>query len=163
MLPNVSSLIGQRRKLIAGATPRHLTTSTNKNVDRRGAAFFNAHDVITVMLQECRAVRKMVIAASDEWKTGKLYQTRPADLTDLTDGTRFLDWKDVCGKADESEANDLRVVLHAWTDEFTPIDGLSQKARAHKYGALLAALVNLPYRMRHYADNMLLLALYNSR
>ena len=54
-------------------------------------------------------------------------------------------------------------MLHLWTDEFTPIDGLSQKARHHKYGALLAALVNLPHRMRHYADHILLLALYNSR
>ena len=84
-------------------------------------------------------------------------------MTDLVHGTRFLDWHAVCGKATAGEASDLRVVLHGWTDEFTPIDGLSQKARAHKYGAFTACMVNLPLRIRHYADHILLLALYNSR
>ena len=61
------------------------------------------------------------------------------------------------------QANDLRIALHGWTDAFTPIDGLSQKARKHKYGAFLATLVNLPLHLRHYVDHVLLLALYNSR
>ena len=43
------------------------------------------------------------------------------------------------------------------------LDGLSQKARAHKYGAFIVSLVNLPLRIRHYADHILLLALYNCR
>ena len=160
ILPNVTTLISQRQQSIARAVPRHLGTSGE---DTKGAAFFDVHTVLTVLLQESTAVRKKVIASSEEWKTGALYKTRPNVLSDLTHGSRFLDWQAVCGKADESEANDLRVVLHLWTDEFTPIDGLSQKARAHKYGALLAALVNLPHRMRHYTDHILMLALYNSR
>ena len=162
ILPNMNTMINQRRRLYARAVPRHLT-AIETGADRKGAAFFNAHEVLTIMLQECAAVRKVVIAASEKWKTGTLFKTRPKVLADLTDGTRFLDWEAVCGKATEEEANDLRVVLHAWTDEFTPIDGLSQNARNHKYGALLACLVNLPHQMRHYADNVLLLALYNSR
>ena len=108
-------------------------------------------------------MRKLTIEASDRWKTGELYRSRPAIMTDLTDGTRFLDWQAVCGKATPGEANDLRLVLHGWQDGFTPIDGLSQKARAHKYGVLLVSLVNLPLRIRHYADHVLLLALYNER
>ena len=159
-LPNATTLINQRRKFFARAIPRHLGTSREH---RKGAAFFDVHTVLTVMLQESATVRKLVIAASEEWKTGALFQTRPNVLHDLVHGTRFLDWPEVCGKATESEAKDLRIVLHLWTDEFTPIDGLSQKARHHKYGALLAALVNLPHRMRHYADHILMLALYNSR
>ena len=160
VLPNVSTLINQRQKLIARAIPRHLGTSRE---DKKGAAFFDAHTLLTILLQESAPVRRMTIAASEEWKTGALYRTRPRILSDLTDGTRFRDWHAVCGKADASEANDLRVVLHGWTDEFTPIDGLSQKARAHKYGALLASLVNLPHRTRHYTDHILMIALYNSR
>ena len=160
VLPNGNTLINQRRKLYARAIPRHLGTSREH---RKGAAFFDVHTLLTIMLQESASVRKLVVAASEEWKTGALFQTRPNVLSDLVHGSRFLDWPEVCGKATESEAKDLRVVLHIWTDEFTPIDGLSQKARHHKYGALLAALVNLPHRMRHYADHILLLALYNSR
>ena len=160
VLPNVNTLINQRQRLIARAIPRHLGTSRE---DRKGAAFFDVHTLLTIMLQESKAVRTMTIAASEKWKTGALYKTRPTILSDLTDGSRFLDWHEVCGKADESEAMDLRVVLHGWTDEFTPIDGLSQKARAHKYGALLASLVNLPHRMRHYTDHILMIAMYNSR
>jgi hypothetical protein len=158
-LPTADTLVAQRRRVYQRAVPRHLS----EGGDKKGAAFFNAHTLVTIMLQESAAVRKMTIASSDRWKTGELYQTRPTILTDLVHGTRFLDWKAVCGKATASEARDLRVVLHGWTDEFTPIDGLSQKARAHKYGAVLVSLVNLPLRIRHYADHVLLLALYNSR
>ena len=137
--------------------------SSGSGGDKKGAVFFNAHTLVTVMLQESAAVRRRTIESSDLWKTGSLYKSRPKVMTDLWHGTRFLDWHAVCGKASPDEANDLRVVLHGWNDAFTPIDGLSQKARAHHYGAVLVSLVNLPLRMRHYADHVLLLALYNCR
>ena len=158
-LPTAETLVAQRMAVYQRAVPRHLS----EGGDKKGAAFFNAHTLVTIMLQESEAVRKMTIAASEKWKTGELYQTRPTIQTDLTHGTRFLDWHAVCGKATADEGADLRVVMHSWTDEFTPIDGLSQKARAHKYGVVLVSLVNLPLRIRHYADHVLLLALYNSR
>jgi hypothetical protein len=158
-LPNAGTLVSNRRAHYMRAVPRHLSVGG----DKKGAAFFDAHTVVTIMLQECKAVRKLAIESSDLWKAGSLFKTRPAVQTDLVHGTRFLDWHAVCGKASPDEANDLRILLHGWTDEFTPIDGLSQKARAHKYGAFLIALVNLPLRIRHYADHVLMLALYNSR
>ena len=160
-LPGAGTMVEQKRRLFARAVPR--TLATTNGGDKRGAVFFSAHDLVNIILQESEAVRKMAIASSDRWKTGELYKTRPSHLTDLVHGTRFLDWHAVCGKATAGEASDLRVVLHGWTDEFTPIDGLSQKARAHKYGAFTACMVNLPLRIRHYADHVLLLALYNSR
>ena len=160
-LPNAGTMVDQRRRVYQRAVPRTLSTSSGG--DKKGAVFFSAHNLVTIMLQESQAVRKLVIASSEEWKTGALYKTRPAVLSDVVHGTRFLDWQQVCGKATAAEAKDLRVVLHGWTDEFTPIDGLSQKARVHKYGVMLCGLVNLPLRMRHYADHMLMLALYNSR
>ena len=120
-LPGAGVMVEKRRKLYARAVPRTLTTV--KGGDKRGAVFFSVHDLVNIMLQESEAVRKMAIASSDHWKTGELYKTRPSHLTDLVHGTRFLDWHAVCGKATANEAADLRVVLHGWTDEFTPIDG----------------------------------------
>lgn len=122
-----------------------------------------AFQVVTILLQESAAVRKHAHQSSELWKTGELYNRKPKILTDLVHGSRFWTWHAVCGKATPEEAKDFRVLLHSWTDEFTPIDGLSQKARKHKYGAFLATLVNLPLRIRHYVDHVLLLALYNSR
>ena len=159
-LPAASRLVANRRQVYQRAVPRHLSTSEN---DKKGAAFFSAHNLVTILLQESATVRKLTIEASETWKTGELFQTRPTVQTDLTHGTRFLDWRAVCGKATAAEARDLRVVLHGWTDEFTPIDGLSQKARVHKYGVVLVSLVNLPLRLRHYADFILMLVLYNCR
>ena len=160
-LPSARTMVDQRRKIFLRAEPRHL--STHAGADKKGACFFSAVNLVTILLQENAAVRKLTIKASDEWKTGSLFRTRPPIINDLVHGTRFLDWHAVCGKATLDEAHDLRVVLQAWTDEFTPIDGLSQKARVHKYGAVLACPVNLPLHMRHYADHILLLALYNCR
>ena len=130
-LPGAKAMVEQKRKLFARAVPRTLTTV--KGGDKRGAVFFSVHELVNIILQESAAVRKMAIASSDCWKTGELYKTRPSTLTDLVHGTRFLDWHAVCGKATADEADDLRVVLHGWTDEFTPIDGLSPKAPVHTY------------------------------
>ena len=160
-LPCVRTMVEHQRNYYMRAQPRQLLTGAGE--DRKGAAFFSAHNVITIMLQESAAVRRMTIQASEKWKTGELYGTRPPVLSDLVHGTRFLDWHEVCGKATESEVQDLRVVLHAWTDEYTPVDGLGVKAKKHKYGTVLATLVNLPQRIRHYADHVLLLCMYNSR
>ena len=106
-------------------------------------------------------MRKLAIKTSEEWKSGELYQTRPRVVSDIVHGTRFLDRYQVVGKASPAEAGDLRIGLHGWTDAFTPVEALSQKARNHKYVAFTAALLNLPLRMRHYSDHVLLLALYN--
>ena len=160
-LPNVGTLIKQTKLPYLRATP--LMLGTGDAEARKGAVSFPAHQLVTILLQESTAVRKMAIAASEQWKTGEMYNVMPQRYSDLTDGSRFRGWEGVCGKATPDEALDLRIVLHGWTDEFTPIDGLSQKARKHKYGALLATPVNLPHRIRHYHDHMLLLALYNSR
>ena len=160
-LPSAGTLVRKCRAGIMRAVPRFLGAAGT--VDRKGACFFSAHQLVAIMLQENAEVRKLVKKSSDEWKTGSLYQTRPDVLSDLTHGTQFLDWHQVCGEAAPDEANDLRVVLHGWTDGFTPVDGLSQAARRHKYDAFLATLVNLPLHLRHYVDHVLLLALCNSR
>ena len=158
-LPSVGTLLSQRRAYVMRATPRCLQTGDN----RKGAAFFAAHTLITILLQESTAVRQESIAFSNKLKTGCLYQQTPQVRSDVIHGGRFTHWREVCGKASASESDDLRICLHGWTDEFTPLDGLSQRARHHKYGVFLAALVNLPLHMRHYNDHILLLALYLAR
>ena len=159
-LPSVGTMIARETARYQGAIPRTLKTPGG---DNKGAAFFDVHAVVTVMLQESAAVRQLAIKSSEEWKTGALYLSRPAVLSDVLHGSRFTDWFELCGKASEEEGMDLRIALQGWTDEMTPVDGLSQKARTRKYGAVLAALLNLPLSMRHYADHLLLLALYHSR
>ena len=159
-LPSVGTMIARESARYQGAIPRTLTTPGG---DSKGAAFFDVHAVVAVMLQESSAVRQLAIKASEEWKTGQLYLSRPEVLTDVWHGSRFTDWFELCGKASAGEAKDLRIGVQGWTDEMTPVDGLSQKARTRKYGAVLGALLNLPLSMRHYADHLLLLAVYHSR
>ena len=160
-LPSARTLVQKRRAEVMLAVPRFIGAASTE--DRKGACFFSAHQLIAIMLEENAEVRKIVLKSSEEWKSGSLYRSRPEVLSDVIHGTRFLDWREVCGKAAPDEANDIRVVAHGWTDGFTPVDGLSQVARRHKYDVFLATLVNLPLHMRHYVDHVLLLALCNSR
>ena len=159
-LPSARTLVQKRRAEVMLAVPRFIGAASTE--DRKGACFFSAHQLIAIMLEENAEVRKIVLKSSEEWKSGSLYRSRPEVLSDVIHGTRFLDWREVCGKAAPDEANDIRVVAHGWTDGFTPVDGLSQVARRHKYDVFLATLVNLPLHMRHYVDHVLLLAICNS-
>jgi hypothetical protein len=160
-LPNVGTLVEQRRAVYQRAIPRHLTSGVGG--DKKGAVFFNAHTLVTIILQENSHVRKLATESNNLWKSGVLYKTRPRVMTDLVHGSRFLDWHAVCGRVSPNEANDFRVVLHGWNDAFTPIDGLSQKARQHHYDTVLVSMVNLPLRVRHFVDHILLLAIWNGR
>ena len=159
-LPAAHSLIREQQKSIMRAIPRNLSTTGD---DKSGAAFFSAHQLVTIMLQESQAARQWSVRTSDELKTGKLYRQYPNVITDMTQGRRYRDWQAVCGAASAEEADDHREVLVAWTDEFTPLDATSQRARKHKYGVVTAVSANLPLRIRYYHDFILLLAVYNSR
>ena len=161
-LPAAETLIRKEREYFTRAVPRTLSTGSSAE-DASGAVFFSAYQVVTILLQESERARKHAQEFSEMLKSGKLYNVRPRVLSDVIHGSRFWKWFEVCGAASDNEMNDFRVVLHGWTDEFTPLDGLSQKARKHKYGAFLATLVNLPLHLRHYVDFVLMLALYNAR
>ena len=115
------------------------------------------------MLQECQGARQKAWESSELWKSGELYGKNVNIVSDVIHGSRFYNWYEVCGKATPEQSQDFRVCLHGWIDAYTPLDGLSQRARKHKYTVLLASLVNLPIRMRHYHDFLLLLLLYNNR
>jgi hypothetical protein len=161
-LPSVGLLIKEQMSVYLRAIPRTLGRP-GQSAGNRGAVFFSIHTLLTILLQESPSVRKLFLETNERWKSGELYQTEPAVVGDTVHGSKFLNCKPLVGKATADEVDDARAGVTIWTDEFTPIDGLSQKARFHKYGAVLAGLLNLPPRMRHYADHLLLLALYNSR
>ena len=127
---------------------------------KKDAVFFSVAQLVTVMLQECTYVREKTIQQSEVWKEGKLYGTVPAQYEGLESGSAFRSNHAMCGKATADEANDLRVVLHGWTDGFTTTDGLGVTATDHHYDVILAALVNLELRVRHYVDHVLMLALW---
>ena len=159
-LPSVNEILSKGRAKYMRVEPLTLSGIAKT---KQGAIFFSMFQLVTVMLQESQTVRRHCIAASDTWKKGELFGVVPPVYDDLTSGSRFRSNPSMCGKAGAGEENDLRIVVHGWTDAFTTVDGLGVNAREHKYGAFLVALVNLPLRMRHYADHILLLCLYREQ
>ena len=160
-LPCSATLIERAQRPFLRADPLVLSTPSPMS-DKGGACFFSLIQLTTIMLQESKYVRQQAIKASDDWKSGVLYNVFPATVSDVTEAKRFRSKAKYVGKATEEEKNDLRVIFQVWTDAFNPVDGLGQKARKRKYEALLAALLNLPLATRHYADFILLLALWAS-
>ena len=49
-----------------------------------------------------------------------------------------------------------------WTDEYTPVDGLTGRASDRKYGAVCASIINLEAQVRFIHDFILLLLVYNT-
>jgi hypothetical protein len=162
-LPPVATMLERRRKIYQRAIPHPIGGGPFDSEAKKGAVRFDAFQLVTILLQECKGARLKADESSELWKTGDLYGKKPNIVSDVIHGSRFYNWIEVCGKATPEEENDLRIVLHGWIDAYTPLDGLSQRARKHKYTVLLAALVNLPTRTRHYHDFLLLLLLYNDR
>ena len=162
-MPPAATMLAQRRRIYQRATPYPIGGGPFDLQAKKGAVRFDAFELVTILLQECKGARLKADERSEEWKTGALYGKKPNIISDVTHGSRFYNWWEVCGKATLEEKDDIRVALHGWIDAFTPLDGLSQRARKHKYTVLLASLLNLPTRMRHYHDFLLLLLLYNNR
>ena len=50
-----------------------------------------------------------------------------------------------------------------WTDEYTPVDGLTGRASDRKYGAVCASIINLEAQVRFIHDFILLLLVYNAK
>ena len=160
-LPPVGTMIKQGKAKYTRIEP--LTYRHLGNQERKHFVSFSIYQLVTVMLQESSTVRDLCIQASDHWKTGSLYKQKASVLDDPTAGSAFRSNPLMCGKATDAEANDLRIVVQQWQDAFTTVDGLGVKAREHKYDVGLAALINLPHRVRHYVDHILLLYLFQSK
>ena len=162
-MPPAATMLRQRRSIYQRAIPHPIGGGAFDTEAKKGAVRFDAFELVTILLQECKGARLQADEASELWKTGTLYGKKPNIVSDPTHGSRFYNWFQLCGKATPEEANDFRVALHGWIDAYTPLDGLSQRARKHKYTVLLGSLLNLKARVRHYHDFVLLLLLYNNR
>lgn len=159
-IPSVQSMVAEGQRKYLRVEPiifKHIPNA------KKGGIFFSLTQLVVILLQECAEVRRLAIQSSEEWKTGDLYQKKPKVYKDVTHGSTFRGRKEICGKAAEGESNDLRAVIHGWTDEFTSVDGLGVNAKNHKYGAVLGSFVNLPLYMRHFTDFILLLCLYQAK
>ena len=157
-LPSAATIVEQGKKRFLRVEPLIYTGARNE--DKKGAVFFSLIQLITVMLQESQTVRAHTVKSSKLWKSGDLYQQRPRTSSDTIHGKAFYNNSKLCAPATPEEENDLRVGVVGWTDEFTTVDGLGTSAKEHKYGAFLAALLNLPLHLRHHFDFLLLLCLY---
>ena len=155
LVPTARSLIEKRKRSLLSVEP----LIRGHGEQAKLATSFSIVQLLCVMLNESRELRRLVIEASDKWKTGELYQVVPAKYVDATCGSRFRN-SATCKKATPQERDDLRIDLHLWNDAFTSVDGMGAKAKENKYEVVLAALLNLPLWMRHYFDNILLLALF---
>ena len=155
VMPPAQTMIEQRRKIYQRAIPRPIVGSSFDNESKKGAVRFDAFQLVTILLQECKGARVEARKSNEVWKSGDLYGKAPNTVTDVIHGSRFYNWHEVCGKASSEQYRDFRAVLHGWIDAYTPLDGLSQRARKHKYTVFLSALVNLPVRMRHYLSRLL--------
>ena len=159
-MPSVLTMIAQGRKKYLRVEP--LVYKGVSNHDKGGACFFSLFQLITVMLQESKTARTHSRASNALWKSGELFGKTPTEYSDVTHGRRFRNSPEICGKASAAEARDFRGVVHAWTDEFTPVDGLGTVAAHRKYGVVLGSLLNLPLSIRHHFDYILLICIYQA-
>ena len=159
-VPSAETLLNEGGKCYERVKP---TIFTNSVGPKKSAVFFSVTDLVITLLKENADVRRVVLESSAKWKTGELHNVKPDKYVDSTCGTGFRGRAEVVGKATPEQQNDIRIALSGWTDELTTVDGLGNNARKNKYGVVLFALLNLPLYMRHFADYILMCALYQSQ
>jgi hypothetical protein len=80
--------------------------------------FFSIIQLLTQVLQRDTAARKMIMQASDDWKTGRYWQGEPEVISDFMHGSRFANsW--MARKAAPGEERVIRIQLIGWDDEAT--------------------------------------------
>lgn len=96
--------------------PRPLLASTAESKSK--FVVFSITQLITELLQKNAVARKMIIEASEYWKTGKLHGIVPPVLHDMTCARKFRDsW--LTKKAEPGEERVIRIGCFDWLDKFT--------------------------------------------
>ena len=91
--------------------------SLSERIDTKGElAVFSLTAVLSRVLQN-RECRRLIVAASDLWKSGALYKQRPERLSDITDASKFRDSFELCGLS--RDPKELRIAVVGWEDDFT--------------------------------------------
>lgn len=117
------------RSAIGFVPPIEDPMGAGRNVKGEVARFY-VRDIIKRILTLCPTARKLAYEASDEWKTGNLYQTKPERYVDITSGSRFRSRADILGKS--TDPKELRIVLVGWEDDFT-VRHCSKTAKCRYY------------------------------
>lgn len=111
--------------------------------------------LITQLLQCDDYARQEILLSSDLWKTGELYCVPPEHYNDITDGEVFRNHPELARAARAEEHDDIRVALYLYTDDFTSVNAIGTKRGAHKYSVHMAAIANLPTRVRFKTEYIL--------
>ena len=129
------------------------------------AARFSLIALLGRVLQRDASARKLIIAKSEEWKTGDLHMKRAAVYTDLTDGWKARSSPLMREAAIEPPGAPLviRVLMQLHNDDATMVNPIGAKKGEHKYSVTSGAIVNLPLRMRLSFDYLLLLSLVSAK
>lgn len=142
--------------------PRLRPSLTGSSENKRGLAELSITQLLSRVLQHSELARKHILESSAKWCSGSLHNVFANELQDITDGDVFRSHPHLAKKAGPDEQHDVRICLYEYTDEFTSVNGLGTKRGLHKYSAHLAAIANLPSRLRFSQDFILphLLAQY---
>ena len=96
--------------------------------DEKRFAFISLIALLTDLMQHDAVARRHIVAASEDWSTGKYYRKEPTIQTDLTDGVRFR-WSPLARPRDQHEKlRRVRIGIDIWGDGFT-VSGFGRDAR----------------------------------
>lgn len=121
----------------------------------RELAELSITQLIVQLLQCDEYARLQILKASDLWKTGNLHRASPNRYEDITDGLVFREHPHLARASTEAEKDDVRVALYLYNDDFTSVNAIGTKRGAHKYGVHMAAIANLPTRVRFRTEYIL--------
>lgn len=119
---------------------------------------------LLVQLLQCdEYAREEICRASNTWKTGELHGTLPLEYRDITDGLVFREHAELSRAAVEGEEDDIRIALYLYNDDFTSVNAIGTKRGSHKYSVHLAAIANLPTRVRFKTEYILPILIAQSK
>lgn len=121
----------------------------------RELAELSITQLIVQLLQCDEYARLQILKASEVWKTGDLDRASPSRYEDITDGLVFREHPHLPRAATEAEKDDIRVALYLYNDDFTSVNAIGTKRGAHKYSVHMAAIANLPTRVRFKTEYIL--------
>lgn len=129
----------------------------------RELAELSITQLIVQLLQCDEYARGEILKASDAWKTGELHYAPPKQYKDITDGLVFREHPHLPRAASQDEDQDIRIALYLYNDDFTSVNAIGTKRGAHKYSVHMAAIANLPTRVRFRTEYILPILIAQSK
>ena len=135
---------------------------------RKDAAQLSLKQLVARILQHDSKARKLIIAKSEEWKSGKLHKQKAEMLCNMDDGWRIRDSDltkkhipefDALGKPKKV----LRCGIGVHNDDATFVNPIGTKKGEHKDSVTDCTIINLPLIMRHAHAYLLLSSFVNAK